>query len=57
MTSPWFTTTRKFVCDIVALNSPFSAEERAVLLARAEASINKSERAMLLRMPCPDKIH
>jgi len=39
-----------------ATDTPWTTEERTVLLARAEASIEESERVMLLRMPCSDRI-
>jgi hypothetical protein len=36
-----------------ATATPWRPEERAILLARAEASIKESEQVMLLRMPIP----
>jgi len=56
MTAPRLTTTSQFLRDIMALDIRFSAEERSVMLARARASIEESQRVMLLRMPCSDKI-
>ncbi len=56
MTKPVWTTTSQFLRDIMALDIRFSAEERAVIVAGAEASIKESERVMLLQMPCSDKI-
>jgi hypothetical protein len=42
--------------DIMAPDIRLTPAERAVMLARAEASIKESERVMLLRMPCSDRI-
>jgi len=56
MTKPVWTTTSQFLRDIMVLDIRFSAEERAVVLARARASIKESERMMLLRMPCSGRI-
>ena len=50
------------ICDGIlkmleaATATPWSPEERAAMLARAEASIKESERAMLLRMPFSDRV-
>jgi hypothetical protein len=49
MTGPNWTTTRAFALEILRLRIRFTSEERASLLAQAEASIKESERAMLLR--------
>jgi len=57
MNAPRLTTTSQLLRDIMALDIRFSAEERAVMVARAEASIKESERAMLLQMPCSKTIH
>ena len=39
-----------------ATTTTWSPEERVALVARAKASIEESQRVMLLRMPCPNRI-